>query len=119
MDCSNGGRGFLSGQPMPAHGESLYPLLLLLAFHEDYADVGITSPALVILSGWHPGRVAGVVRRAYDRGFLEYGGKQRPPSVFARWSNLHRLTTLGRQRRSSCTTVATFSVLMPMAACVS
>ena len=97
MDYSNGGRGFLSGQPMPKHGESLYPLLLLLAFHEDYEESGITRPALVTLSRWHPGRVAGAVRRAYERGFIEYGGRQRPPSVFARWSNLNRLTALGRQ----------------------
>jgi len=84
MDCSNGGRGFLRGQPMPKHGESLCPLLLFLAFHDNYMEIGITSPAVVKLSKWHPGRVAGVIRRAYERGFLEYGGRQRPPSAFAR-----------------------------------
>lgn len=97
MGCSKKTRGFLSGQPMPKHGESLYPVLTLLALHVDYAETGITSPALVQLSKWHPGRVAGVIRRAHERGFLENVGRQRPPSVFARWSRLHGLTTLGRQ----------------------
>jgi len=51
--------------------------------HVDCTENSTTSLELVSLSKWHPGRVAGVVRRAYNRGFLEYGGRQRPTSVFA------------------------------------
>lgn len=87
---------FLKGeQTHKGPGSTLYPLLLILCFHEEYAQTGITRSGLMAYTKWQADRATSVINQAYRRGFLERAGRIAGDS--GKWRrDVIRLTEKGR-----------------------